>query len=73
MILLMCVDTSTSGDFYTFLRSLESIIQKVKTRKKQLILCGDWNINFMQKKYKTTRITDIIVVIEFDKNRKIPN
>ena len=39
---------SPDGDFFTFLQSLESVIQKVQARNKQLILCGDWNINFMQ-------------------------
>jgi len=40
---------SPDGNFPTFLRSLDSVIQKVQARNKQLILCGDWNINFMQE------------------------
>jgi len=39
---------SPDGDFSVFLRSLESAIQKVQVRKRRLILCGDWNTNFMQ-------------------------
>jgi len=44
----VCVYRSPDGDFFTFLRSLESAIQKVQARNKRLILCGVWNINFMQ-------------------------
>jgi hypothetical protein len=40
---------SPDGDFSTFLRSLESVIQKVQARNKWLILCGDRNTNFMQE------------------------
>jgi len=40
---------SSDGDFSTFLRSLESVVQKVQTRNKRLMLCGDWNINIMQE------------------------
>jgi len=39
---------SPDDDFSTFVRSLESVIKKVQARYKQLILCGDWNIRFMQ-------------------------
>jgi hypothetical protein len=38
---------SQDDDFSPFLRSLESVIQKVQARNKWLILRGDWNINFM--------------------------
>jgi exonuclease III len=50
----VCVYRSPDGDFSTFLRSLESVIQKVQARNKWLILCDDWNINFMQVSVKTS-------------------
>jgi hypothetical protein len=39
---------SPDGGFSTFLRCLESVIQKVQARTKRIILYSDWNINFMQ-------------------------
>ena len=51
-MIIMCVYRSPDGDFSVFLSSLESVIQKVQMRKKQLLLCGDWNINFMQESKK---------------------
>jgi hypothetical protein len=46
---------SPDGDFSTFLRSLESVIQKVQARNKQFILCGEWKINFM---HESLRLND---------------
>jgi exonuclease III len=43
----VCDYRSPDDDFSPFLRGSESGIQKVQARNKQLILCGDWNINFV--------------------------
>jgi len=55
-LIVVCVYRSPDGDFSIFLRSLESVIQKVQVRKRWLILCGDWNINFMQE---SRRLRDV--------------
>jgi len=55
-LIIVCVYRSSDGDFATFLRSLESVIQKVQARNKQLMLCGDWNINYMQE---SVRLHDV--------------
>jgi exonuclease III len=51
-LIIVCVYRSPDGDFSTFLRSLESAIQKVQARNKRLIRCGDWNIKFIQESVK---------------------
>jgi exonuclease III len=51
---------SPDGDFSTFLRSLESVIQKVQARNKQLILCGDWNKNFMQESVRLYDMQELV-------------
>ena len=48
-LIILYMYRSRDGDFSTFLRSLESVIQKVQARNKWLILCSDWNIIFMQE------------------------
>jgi hypothetical protein len=40
-LIIMCEYRSPDGDFSTFLSSLKSVIQKVQSRNKRLILCGD--------------------------------
>ena len=47
-LILVCINRSTHSDFYTFLNKLEIVIFKVQMKGIKLILCGDWNINFLQ-------------------------
>jgi exonuclease III len=51
---------SPDGDFSTFLSSLEFVIQKVQARNKRLILCGDWNINFMQESVRLHDMQELL-------------
>jgi len=51
---------SSDGDFSTFLRSLESVVQKVQTRNKRLMLCGDWNINLMQESVRLHDVQELL-------------
>jgi exonuclease III len=59
-LIFVCVYRSSDGDFSIFIRNLESVIQKVKVRKKQLILCGDWNINFMQESKRLCDVQELL-------------
>jgi exonuclease III len=48
-IIIVCVVyRSPDGDFHIFLRNLKLVIQKVHSKREKLILCGDWNMNFMR-------------------------
>lgn len=49
---LACIYGSPDGDFYVCLDKLESVICKVQSKGKQLILCGDWNTDFSQDRGK---------------------
>jgi len=51
---------SPDGDFCTFLRSLELVIQKVQAGNKRLILSGDWNINFMQESIRLHDVQELL-------------
>jgi exonuclease III len=59
-LIVVCVYRSPDGDFSIFLRSLESVIQKVQVRKRRLILCGDWNINFMQESRRLCDVQELL-------------
>jgi hypothetical protein len=43
----VCIYTSPDSNFQIFLKNLELITQKIQSRNKKLLLCGDWNLNFM--------------------------
>ena len=53
---IACINRSPNGDFRVYLKNLEFVIQKIQSnKKKKLLLCGDWNINFLIDN-KATRI-----------------
>jgi exonuclease III len=58
----VCVCRSPDGDFSTFLKSLQSVIQNVQARNKWLILCGDWNTNFMQESVRLHDMHELLLL-----------
>ena len=42
---IVCVYRSLDGQIDIFLNKLENLIRKLTTKKKSLLLCGDWNID----------------------------
>jgi hypothetical protein len=47
-IFLVCIYRSPDGDFHTFINNLEIVIEKVQLKWKRVILCGKWNIHFLE-------------------------
>jgi hypothetical protein len=47
-IVLECIYRSRDGGFHIFLKYLKTVIQEMQLKRARLILCGDWNINFME-------------------------
>ncbi len=45
-LLLLCVYRSPSGDFSYFVEQLESVLNKLYKISNNIILCGDFNVNF---------------------------
>jgi len=72
-LLIVCEYRSPDGDFSTFLKSLESVIQKVQARNKRLILCGDWNINFMQVSVRLHDMQELLSLHNLVNTVKIPS
>ena len=48
--IIVCIYRSPDSKFLVFLKSLELIKQKIQSRNKKPLLCGDWNLNFMVNK-----------------------
>jgi len=42
-----CIYRAPNGQFDIFLDNLEIMIQKLLTKNKILILCGDWNVDML--------------------------
>jgi exonuclease III len=60
--ILVCIYRSPDGDFRTFLNKLELVIHKVHSLNKKLILCGDWNINFMKHSDRLQELINLLVM-----------
>jgi len=45
--ILICIYRSPTGNFTYFLNQLESILNKLYERSTELILCGDFNLNYL--------------------------
>jgi exonuclease III len=63
---VVCVYRSPDGDFYMFLKNLEAVIQKVQLKKKKLILCGDWNINFVDDSVRLRELKNLLWMYNLD-------
>jgi exonuclease III len=45
--IVVCIYRSSDGNFRIFLKNLELIIQKIQSKRRKILLCGDWNLNFL--------------------------
>jgi exonuclease III len=48
-------------DVYEFIGKLESLIVKVQQKRNRVILCGDWNINFLKDSEHLEALQKVLV------------
>jgi exonuclease III len=58
---IVCVYRSPDGEFDKFLNKLGSVIQKLLMKDKILIICGDWNIDFLHEDSNLKGFTDLLL------------
>ena len=58
---------------WMLLKNLEIVIQLVHSRNERIILCCEWNLNFMQDNISLQESTESIRGSRFIKYGKIPN
>jgi len=56
---IACVYRSPDGQCDKFLNKLELVVQKLIMKDKILILCGDWNIDFLREEGNLKDLTDL--------------
>jgi exonuclease III len=54
--IIVCIYRSPDSNFWTFLKTLELIMQIAQSKTKMLLLCGDWNLNFMSDNKKLQEV-----------------
>jgi len=58
---IVCIYRSPDGQFGKFLNKLELVIQKLLIKNNILILCGDWNIDFLHDDGNLKDLTDLLL------------
>ena len=58
--IIVCVYRSPDSSLLIFLKNLELIMQKIQSRNKKLLLCGDWNLNFMLDNIRLQELQNLI-------------
>jgi uncharacterized protein YktA (UPF0223 family) len=60
-LLIVCIYRSPKEEFDKFLNKLEMVIQKLLKKDKILILCGDWNIDFLSDNGNLNDLKDLLL------------
>ena len=57
---IMAIYRSPSGDLTSFLKQLDSILQKLYNTKYSIIICGDINVNYMTDNIQRSQINAVL-------------
>jgi len=71
-IIVICIYRSPNGKTQTFFNKLEIIIQKLTGKYKTLILCGDWNVNFLQTSPHTRELNNLLLRYNLKNTINVP-
>lgn len=59
-IIVACIYRSPNGCMKTFLEHMELLLNHLKSKKKPLVICGDFNINFLSNDIATSEFRSLI-------------
>jgi hypothetical protein len=59
--IVACIYRSPQSDVYEFIGKLESLIVKVQQKRNRVVLCGDWNINFLKNSEHLEALQNVLV------------
>jgi exonuclease III len=59
-IVIVSIYRSPTGNFEYFLKKLETLLNFIKDNSKELIICGDFNINFLNDSTHTQLLNSLL-------------
>ena len=59
-VIVFCVYRAPTGDIDYFLKHLDILLNTLQSSKTDFILCGDWNINFMEPNNNKDRVENLL-------------
>ena len=70
--ILACIYRSPDHDIYEFLNKLEALVVKASSKVKCVILCGDWNVNFLHQNGKLQDLQNLLWMNKLINVIKVP-
>jgi hypothetical protein len=64
-MVIICIYRSPAGDFHYFLTNLEMFLNSIFSNTNDIIICGDFNINYIQENKKKTTIAFLTCFLQF--------
>jgi hypothetical protein len=61
-LIVVCIYRSLHSDFHVILNKLEMLIDEVRMKCIKLIMCGDWNTNFLQDSIQLSALQNLLVI-----------
>ena len=58
--IIVCIYRSPDSNFCIVLKNLELIMQEIQSRNKKLLLCGEWNLNFMLDNIRLQELQNLL-------------
>ena len=69
---IVCIYRSPESQLEKFMEKLELVIQKLQKNSKILILCGDWNIDFLREDKDKKDLMDLLLRYNLENTVKAP-
>ena len=61
-LIIVCIYRSPDGQLEKFINNLDVVIRKLSQKNnKSLLLCGDWNIDFLKEDNSKKDLTDLLL------------
>lgn len=61
-VVIICIYRTPDSNFQNFLHKLEIVIQKLTGKNKSFILCGDWNVDFLQSSSNLLNLHNLLLM-----------
>jgi hypothetical protein len=58
--IILCIYRPPDSNFQIFEKMLELVMQKTQSKKKKILMCGDWNLNFMVENKRTLEVKNLL-------------
>jgi len=70
--ILICISRSLNCEVYRFLEKVETLIVKVQSKRKKLLLCGHWNANFLWDSVQLQVLHCLLLSYNFNNTVALP-